>query len=79
MRQMGLEAIYPKPKNSRPHPEHKVYRYLLRNMSIDHANQLWSADIIKIPMSRGAICILWMSWTGTAVRSCSGASRRYTG
>jgi putative transposase len=45
MRMMGLEAIYPKPGTSRPHPENKVYPYLLRNMPIDGANQMWTADI----------------------------------
>jgi putative transposase len=38
MRLMGLEAIYPKPKTSRPHPAHKVYPYLLRNMVVERPN-----------------------------------------
>ncbi len=45
MRLMGLEAIYPKPRTSRPHPEHKIYPYLLRGISIERANQVWTADI----------------------------------
>jgi len=45
MRMMGLEAIYPKPRTSRPYPENKVYPSLLRNMRIDGANQVWTADI----------------------------------
>jgi putative transposase len=45
MRLMGLEAIYPKPRTSRPHPEHKVYPYLLRNETIDRPDQVWTADI----------------------------------
>jgi len=53
MRLMGLEAIYPKPKTSRPHPEHKIYPYLLRVLKIDHPNQVWATDITYIPMSRG--------------------------
>ena len=53
MRLMGLEAIYPKPKTSRPHPAHKVYAYLLRNTVVDHPNQVWAADITYIPMNRG--------------------------
>ena len=53
MRLMGLEAIYPKPKTSRPHPAHKVYPYLLRNLIVERPNQVWAADITYIPMSRG--------------------------
>ena len=53
MRLMGIEAIYPKPHTSRPHPEHKIYPYLLRDLSIDHANRVWAADITYVPMARG--------------------------
>jgi putative transposase len=53
MRIMGLEAIYPKPNTSRPHPEHKVYPYLLRGLNIDRSNQVWATDITYIPMRRG--------------------------
>ena len=53
MRLMGLEAIYPKPKTSKPHPEHKIYPYLLRGLKIDHPNQVWAADITYIPLARG--------------------------
>ena len=67
MRLMGLEAIYPKPKTSRPHPAHKVYPYLLRNTVVERPNQVWAADITYIPMSRGFIT-LWPLWTGTAAK-----------
>ena len=63
MRLMGLEAIYPKRKTSRPHPDHKVYPYLLRNMKIDRPNQVWAADITYIPMSRGFMYLVAvMDW-----------------
>ena len=52
MRLMGLEAIYPKPKTSRPHPQHKVYPYLLRDMIIDRPNQVWAADISVLQQRR---------------------------
>ena len=45
MRLMGLAAIYPKRKTSRPHPAHKVYPYLLRKLNINRPNQVWAADI----------------------------------
>ena len=63
MRLMGLEAIYPKPKTSRPHPEHKIYPYLLRNLTIDHPNQVWAADITYVPLSRGFMYLVAvMDW-----------------
>jgi putative transposase len=65
MRLMGLEAIYPKPKTSKPHPEHKIYPYLLRGLKIDHPNQVWAADITYIPLKRGfmylVVVIDWYS------------------
>jgi putative transposase len=53
MRLMGLEAIYPKPNLSKPHPEHKVYPYLLRNLKITRSNQVWGTDITYIRMHKG--------------------------
>jgi putative transposase len=70
MRLMGLEAIYPKPKTSRPHPQHKVYPYLLRNLEIDRPNQVWAADITYIPMSRGFMYLVAvMDWHSRKVLS----------
>ena len=45
MRKKGLQAITPGPHTSRPHPEHKVYPYLLRDVDIERVNQVWSTDI----------------------------------
>jgi putative transposase len=70
MRIMGLEAIYPKPKTSRPHPGHKVYPYLLRGVTIDRPNQVWAADITYIPMSRGFMYLVAvMDWHSRKILS----------
>ena len=63
MRLMGIEAIYPKPRTSRPHPAHKVYPYLLRNLPINRPNQVWTADITYIPMNHGFMYLVAvMDW-----------------
>jgi putative transposase len=63
MRLMGLEAIYQKPNTSRPHPNHKVYPYLLRGLIIDRPNQVWCADITYIPMAKGFVYLVAvMDW-----------------
>lgn len=53
MRRMGLLAIYPKPNLSKPHPDHKVYPYLLRGVEINRRDQVWSTDITYLPMRSG--------------------------
>jgi len=53
MRRMGIEAIYKKPHLSEPHPDHTIYPYLLRGLSITEANTVWAADITYIPMAKG--------------------------
>jgi putative transposase len=63
MRLMGLWAIYQKPNTSRQHPEHKVYPYLLRDLTIDRPNQVWCADITYIPMAKGFVYLVAvMDW-----------------
>jgi putative transposase len=65
MRLMGLEAIYPKPKLSVQDHSHKIYPYLLRNVTIDQVDQVWSTDITYIPLVSGfmylAAVIDWYS------------------
>lgn len=53
MRQMGLEAIYPKPRLSRSGGSHRIYPYLLRGVAMDRPNQVWSADITYIRLRHG--------------------------
>ena len=63
MRLMGLEALGPKPKTSRPSAQHRVYPYLLRGVTIDRPNQVWAADITHIPMARGFLyLVVVMDW-----------------
>ena len=63
MRQMGLEAIYRKPRLSKPGPGHRIYPYLLRGMKIDRPNQVWTSDITYIRLRQGFIYLVAvMDW-----------------
>ena len=70
MRLLGLEAIYRKPRTSVANPEHRVYPYLLRGLTIERPNQVWCADITYIPVQGGFLYLVAiMDW----------ASRRWRG
>ena len=70
MRKMGLMPIFQAPKTSQPHPEHRIYPYLLRNVVIERPNQVWCADITYIPMPRGFLYLVAiMDWATRAVLS----------
>lgn len=63
MRQMGIQAVYPKKNTSRANPAHKVYPYLLRGLDINRSNQVWAADITYLPMAKGfAYLIAIIDW-----------------
>jgi putative transposase len=63
LRLMGVEAIYPKPKTTRPVEGHKIYPYLLKDLKIEHANQVWCVDITYIPMRVGFLYLVAvMDW-----------------
>ena len=55
MRKMGLAAVYRRPRTSDPHPGHKVYPYLLRDLTIERSNQVWAMDTSYIPMATGFV------------------------
>ena len=70
MRKMGLEAIYPGPRLSQKHPKHRIYPYLLRGLSIDRSNQVWSTDITYVPMQQGFMYLVAvMDWYSRYVLS----------
>ena len=63
MQLMGLEAIYQAPRTSDPHPSHRVYPYLLKEMVINRPDQVWCADITYIPVQRGFLYLVAiMDW-----------------
>ena len=68
MKKMGIAALYKKPRLSKPHPDHKVYPYLLRGMEITRANHVWAADITYLPMARGfCYLVAIMDWASRKV------------
>jgi putative transposase len=68
MRKMGIAALGPRPRISKPAPGHKVFPYLLRGLSIERPNQVWCADITYIPIGRGFLYLVAiMDWASRAV------------
>ena len=65
MQRMGIEALYRRPRTTKPEPGHKIYPYLLRGMEVTRPNQVWAMDITYIPMARGfvylAVVLDWFS------------------
>jgi len=70
MRKMGLEPVYRRPNTSCPHPEHKIFPYLLRDVAITRSHQVWCADVTHIPMRRGFLYLVAiMDWHSRKVLS----------
>jgi putative transposase len=65
MSRMGIEALYRRPRTTKPEPGHKIYPYLLRGLEIVRPNQVWAMDITYIPMAKGfvylAVVLDWFS------------------
>jgi putative transposase len=71
MKRMGIEALYRRPRTTKPEPGHKIYPYLLRGMEIVRPNQVWAMDITYIPMARGFVywgCARLVQPPGAVVR-----------
>lgn len=63
MRRMGIEAIYPKRRTTRPGIGHKIYPYLLRNVAVLRPDQVWSTDITYVPLRHGFLYLVAvMDW-----------------
>ncbi|WP_409190462.1 IS3 family transposase [Bradyrhizobium sp. RDM4] len=70
MRRMGIEALYRRPRTTRPEPGHKIHPYLLRGMEISRPNQVWAMDITYIPMARGFVYLaVVLDWATRRVLS----------
>ena len=72
MQRMGIEALYRRPRTTKPEPGHKIYPYLLRDMAVTRPNQVWAMDITYIPMARGFV---YLAVARTAAACCRGDCR----
>jgi len=80
MRILGIEAHYPKRNLSRPAPGHEIYPYLLRGVSIERPNQVWSTDITYVPMQGGFLYLVAvMDWFSRFVLSWELSNTMETG
>jgi putative transposase len=70
MQRMGIEALYRRPRTTKPEPGHKIYPYLLRGVEITRPNQVWAMDITYIPMARGFVYLtVVLDWFSRRVLS----------
>ena len=70
MRKMGIQSIAPKPGTSKPHPEHKIYPYILRNLEVVCPDQVWASDITYLPVIGGFVYLVAvMDWFSRFVLS----------
>jgi len=79
-REMGLEAIYCKPRTSIPDDGHRKYPYLLRNLTVERPDQVWCTDITYVPMPHGSayLCAV-MDWHSRKVLGWSLSNTMETG
>ena len=70
IQRLGLRSTAPKPSTSKPGNQHKIYPYLLKNLVVNHPNQVWATDITYIPMARGFLYLVAiMDWFSRKVLS----------
>ena len=68
MRRMGIAALGPKPRTTKPAPGHTIFPYLLRDVAVEWPNQVWAADITYLPIGRGFLYLVAvMDWPSRAV------------
>ena len=74
MRRMGIVDLGPKPRTTKPAPGHTIFPYLLRDMTVERANQVWAMDITYIPMARGFVYLATVvDWFSPACSSLAGS------
>ena len=70
MRLLGLQAVFQRPRTSQPHPEHRIYPYLPRDLQITRPDHVWCADVTYIPLQRGFLYLVAvMDWASRKVLS----------
>ena len=70
MRLLGVHALYQRPRTSQPHPAHRIYPYLLRDLPITRPNHVWCTDVTDIPLRRGFLYLVAvMDWASRKVLS----------
>ena len=65
-----MHALFPRPRTSQPHPAHRIYPYLLRDLPITRPNHVWCTDVTYIPLQRGFLYLVAvMDWASRKVLS----------
>lgn len=76
MKRISTQALYRKPNSSKPAPGHRIYPYLLRNLPVTRANQVWAMDLTYVRMARGFVCLAAViDWFSRRVLSWGSRSR----
>ena len=70
MRLLGVHALFQRPRTSQPHPAHRIYPYLLRDLRITRPNHVWCTDVTYIPLQWGFLYLVAvMDWASRKVLS----------